>query len=107
MDAARWCKGCNLVIHRRDGMVDEHGTHRKSRPIHAVGVDAIVLFKFGDGRFHEVDVFRSTNVPSVTIASQVGNDEFCCVNHRIELVGIVLVFWTLVHTVSHNHQWHA
>ena len=39
LDATRWSKGRNLVLHLGDAMVDKHRTHGEPRPIHTVSVD--------------------------------------------------------------------
>ena len=97
-------KGSNLVLHVGDAMVDEHRAHGEARPIYTVFVDVIEVCQFIDSLDDEVLVFRAAGIPCVAIAAQVGYDEFLGVNQHVHLVGAILVFRVLVHTMGDDEQ---
>ena len=105
LNTARGCKGCNLVLHIGNAMVDQHGAHREPRPIHAFLVNVEFVGHLVDGLDDEVLVIRAAHVPRTTVATQVGDDKFCRVDHLVHLVRAILVFRILVHTVCHDEEW--
>ena len=104
-NAAGRSKGCYLVLHIAYAMVNQHGAHGEARPVDAVCVDVVAFNHLVNGLTHEVLVVGATNIPSVTIAAQIGHHELGGVNQVIHLVRAILILRVLVHAVSDDKQW--
>ena len=105
LNTTRGSKGGNLVLHSPNAMVDEHRSHRKSRPIYTIYINIETTCHFVDSLNDEILVLRSTYVPCVSIASQVCDNELGRVYHLVHLIRARLIFWVLVHTMCHDEEW--
>ena len=96
--------GRNHVAHLVCRMVAHHAAHRKSRNIHAIFVNAVLVVHFIDNRLEEIDVLVATDVPGLVLTVREHDHKSCGIGNRFPLGSVLLIRGILIHAVHLDNK---